>query len=172
MNKLLAKESGIRWLWLALLAFALDIGSKMLVMDNMEYGWSHRIEITPFFNLLYVHNYGAAFSFLSDAGGWQRWFFSVMALGVSGLLVYWMRQLPATNKILNCAYALVIGGALGNLYDRLVYGYVVDFLDFYVQDYHWPAFNFADSFICIGAGLIILDSFRPDNKTEIKKTDE
>lgn len=153
------KQSGLRWLWLAVLVFALDLGTKTIVMDNMQYGWAHRIELLPFFNLLYVHNYGAAFSFLSDAGGWQRWFFAVMAVGISAVLMYWMRRLPATNRILNVAYALVIGGAFGNLYDRLVYGYVIDFIDLFIGEYHWPAFNIADTAICIGAGLIILDSF-------------
>lgn len=153
------KQSGLRWLWLAVLVFALDLGTKTIVMDNMQYGWAHRIELLPFFNLLYVHNYGAAFSFLSDAGGWQRWFFAAMACVISAVLMYWMRRLPATNRILNVAYALVIGGAFGNLYDRLVYGYVIDFIDLFIGEYHWPAFNIADTAICIGAGLIILDSF-------------
>ncbi|EOD78429.1 lipoprotein signal peptidase [Grimontia sp. AD028] len=166
MKDLTAKQSGLRWLWLALLVFVLDIGSKLLVMNTMGYGWSNRIEVLPFFNLLYVHNYGAAFSFLSDAGGWQRWFFAAIALGVSGMLVYWMRQTPSTNRILNVAYALVIGGAIGNLFDRLVHGYVVDFLDFYVGNYHWPAFNLADTGIVIGAVLIVLDSIIASKKPQ------
>lgn len=166
MKDLTAKQSGLRWLWLALLVFVLDIGSKLLVMNTMDYGWSNRIEVLPFFNLLYVHNYGAAFSFLSDAGGWQRWFFAAIALGVSGMLVYWMRQTPSTNRILNVAYALVVGGAIGNLFDRLIHGYVVDFLDFYVGNYHWPAFNLADTGIVIGAVLIVLDSIIASKKPQ------
>lgn len=170
MKDLTAKQSGLRWLWLALLVFVLDIGSKLLVMNTMGYGWPNRIEILPFFNLLYVHNYGAAFSFLSDAGGWQRWLFAVIAFGVSGLLMYWMRATPSTNRMVNIAYALVIGGALGNLFDRLVHGYVVDFLDFYIGNNHWPAFNLADTAICIGAVLIVLESFiaskKPHAETE------
>lgn len=170
MKDLTAKQSGLRWLWLALLVFVLDIGSKLLVMNTMGYGWPNRIEILPFFNLLYVHNYGAAFSFLSDAGGWQRWLFAVIAFGVSGLLMYWMRATPASNRMVNIAYALVIGGALGNLFDRLVHGYVVDFLDFYIGNNHWPAFNLADTAICIGAVLIVLESFiaskKPHAETE------
>ncbi|OEE85662.1 signal peptidase II [Enterovibrio norvegicus FF-162] len=164
MKDLTTKQSGVRWLWLALLVFVLDIGTKLFVMDTMGYGWANRIEILPFFNLLYVHNYGAAFSFLSDAGGWQRWFFAAIALGVSGLLIYWMRCTLASNRILNVAYALVIGGAIGNLFDRLVHGYVVDFLDFYIGNSHWPAFNLADAAICVGAGLIVLDSVRASKK--------
>jgi signal peptidase II len=156
------RESGVRWLWLAALVFILDIGIKYLVMQNMGYGWPNRIEILPFFNLLYVHNYGAAFSFLSDQAGWQRWFFTAIAFVVCGMLTLWMRKLPAGERWNNIAYASIIGGAIGNVFDRLVHGFVVDYLDFYWGTYHWPAFNLADMAICLGAGMIILDSFRKD----------
>ncbi|MCF7362959.1 MULTISPECIES: signal peptidase II [Vibrio] len=158
------KQSGVRWLWLALLVFVADIGIKLVVMNGMGYGWENRIEILPFFNLLYVHNYGAAFSFLSDQAGWQRWFFTAIAFVVTGLLAFWMRRLPASDKWNNIAYALIIGGAVGNVFDRVVHGFVVDYLDFYWGNYHWPAFNLADSAICIGAAMIILDSFRSSKK--------
>lgn len=158
MKPLTIKESGIRWLWLALLVLVLDITTKYWVMNTIGFGWENRIEVLPFFNLLYVHNYGAAFSFLSDAGGWQRWFLAAIAFGVTCVLIYWMRAINVSNKLLNIAYALVIGGALGNLYDRIVYGYVIDFLDFFIGNSHWPAFNVADIAICTGAGLIVLDS--------------
>lgn len=158
------KQSGVRWLWLALLVFVADIGIKLVVMNSMGYGWENRIEILPFFNLLYVHNYGAAFSFLSDQAGWQRWFFTAIAFVVTGLLAFWMRRLPASDKWNNIAYALIIGGAVGNVFDRVVHGFVVDYLDFYWGNYHWPAFNLADSAICIGAAMIILDSFRSSKK--------
>ncbi|WP_413283805.1 signal peptidase II [Vibrio sp. MA40-2] len=159
MKAMTLKQSGVRWLWLAALVFAFDIGIKLVVMDSMGYGWAHRIEVLPFFNLLYVHNYGAAFSFLSDQAGWQRWFFAAIAFFVSGLLLFWMSKLPATEKWNNIAYAMIIGGALGNVFDRLVHGFVVDYLDFFWGSYHWPAFNLADSAICIGAAMIILDGF-------------
>ncbi|SIN72351.1 signal peptidase II [Salinivibrio sp. ES.052] len=165
MQTLSLSQSGWRWLWLAPLVFALDIGSKWLVMQTMEYGFANRIELLPFFNLTYVHNHGAAFSFLSDAGGWQRWLFSVIALGVSGLLAYWMRITSAGKRLINIAYAMIIGGALGNLFDRLVHGYVIDFLDFYIGTSHWPAFNLADSAICLGAALVIVESFRHDQSS-------
>ncbi|MFV0450257.1 MAG: signal peptidase II [Vibrio sp.] len=158
------KQSGVRWLWLALLVFVADIGIKLVVMNGMGYGWESRIEILPFFNLLYVHNYGAAFSFLSDQAGWQRWFFTAIAFVVTGLLAFWMRRLPVSDKWNNIAYALIIGGAVGNVFDRVVHGFVVDYLDFYWGNYHWPAFNLADSAICIGAAMIILDSFRGSKK--------
>ncbi|EKO3391557.1 signal peptidase II [Vibrio fluvialis] len=159
------KQSGVRWLWLALLVFVADIAIKLVVMNSMGYGWENRIEILPFFNLLYVHNYGAAFSFLSDQAGWQRWLFTGIAFAVVGLLVFWMRRLPSSDKWNNMAYALIIGGAVGNVFDRVVHGFVVDYLDFYWGTYHWPAFNLADSAICIGAAMIILDGFRGKKQT-------
>ncbi len=159
------KQSGVRWLWLALLIFVADIGIKLVVMNSMGYGWENRIEVLPFFNLLYVHNYGAAFSFLSDQAGWQRWFFTAIAFGVTALLSLWMRKLPASEKWNNIAYALIIGGAVGNVFDRVVHGFVVDYLDFFWGNYHWPAFNLADSAICIGAAMIIFDGFRGNKKT-------
>ncbi|GAB3034418.1 signal peptidase II [Bowmanella dokdonensis] len=152
------KQSGLRWLWLALLTIVLDQLTKIWVMDAMTLYQS--ISIMPFFNLTYVHNYGAAFSFLSDAGGWQRWFFTAIAITVSALILYWLKQSKAEQVLLPVAFSLILGGALGNLYDRLVYGYVVDFLDFYVGNWHWPAFNLADSAICVGAGLLVIDAFR------------
>ncbi|MDT8868924.1 signal peptidase II [Vibrio fluvialis] len=159
------KQSGVRWLWLALLVFVADIAIKLVVMNSMGYGWQNRIEILPFFNLLYVHNYGAAFSFLSDQAGWQRWLFTGIAFAVVGLLAFWMRRLPSSDKWNNMAYALIIGGAVGNVFDRVVHGFVVDYLDFYWGTYHWPAFNLADSAICIGAAMIILDGFRGKKQT-------
>ncbi|EKO3369390.1 signal peptidase II [Vibrio fluvialis] len=159
------KQSGVRWLWLALLVFVADIAIKLVVMNSMGYGWENRIEILPFFNLLYVHNYGAAFSFLSDQAGWQRWLFTGIAFAVVGLLAFWMRRLPSSDKWNNMAYAFIIGGAVGNVFDRVVHGFVVDYLDFYWGTYHWPAFNLADSAICIGAAMIILDGFRGKKQT-------
>lgn len=169
-QSLTLKQSGIRWLWLAALVFIIDNGTKLLVMDTMGYGWPNRIEVLPFFNLLYVHNTGAAFSFLSDASGWQRWLFAAIAFGVCGLLTYWMRCTPLTHKRANIAYALIIGGALGNLFDRMYHGYVVDFLDFYYGTYHWPAFNIADCAICIGAALLILDGFLADKEAKANQS--
>ncbi len=159
-NRSVVSHTGIRWLWLAALTFLADIGIKFLVLGHIGYGWEHRIEVLPFFNLLHVHNYGAAFSFLGDQAGWQRWFFTGIAVFVCLMLVRWMSKLPATEKWNNSAYALIIGGAVGNLFDRLVHGFVVDYLDVFWGNYHWPAFNLADSAICIGAAMIILDSFR------------
>ncbi|GGB02517.1 signal peptidase II [Agarivorans gilvus] len=152
-----ANSSGLRWLWLSVLVFALDQLTKLAIAKTFDLYES--VAITPFFNLVSVRNYGAAFSFLSDAGGWQRWFFTAIAVVVSALLLWWMKKTPAEQKLPAIAYALVLGGAIGNVFDRIVFGYVIDFLDFYVGSYHWPSFNIADSAICIGAVLLVLDSF-------------
>ena len=151
----LFRNSGLRFLWISVIAIIIDQWTKHLVLDSMSLYQS--IQLLPFFNLTYVHNYGAAFSFLDDAGGWQRWFFTVIAMVVSAVIIWWLAQTKREQKLLPIAFAFVLGGALGNVYDRASYGYVVDFLDFYVGGYHWPAFNVADSAIFIGAALIILD---------------
>ena len=151
-------ETGLRWLWLTLVMLILDQVTKHMVIDAMSLYQS--IQVLPFFNLTYVHNPGAAFSFLGDAGGWQRWLFTGIAIGVSGLILYWLKQSKKDEVMLPVAFALILSGALGNVYDRIAYGYVIDFLDVYYQQWHWPAFNVADSAICIGAVLLIYDAFR------------
>jgi len=158
----LFSQTGLRFLWISVVAFVLDQWSKYAVLDSMNLYQS--IEVLPFFNLTYVHNYGAAFSFLSNAGGWQRWFFTAIAIGISAVILWWLKQSPRSQKLLPVAFAFILGGALGNVYDRLVHGYVIDFLDFYVNNWHWPAFNIADSAIFIGAGLLIVDMFKNGDK--------
>ncbi|ACJ30410.1 Peptidase A8, signal peptidase II [Shewanella piezotolerans WP3] len=162
------KDSGLRWYWIVVLVFIADQLSKQWVLSSFELYES--VKLLPMFNFTYVRNYGAAFSFLSDAGGWQRWLFTFVAVGFSILLSVWLRQQSTKMWRLNLAYTLVIGGALGNLIDRLQHGFVVDFLDFYWKTSHFPAFNIADSAICIGAGLIILDSFVSGK--DVKKSDD
>jgi len=152
----------LKWLNLSVLIVILDQLTKWIsvsVLDLYE-----TVPVMPFFNFTMAHNYGAAFSFLSSAGGWQRWFFAALAVVVSVALTIWMKKLKPNAKMEASALALIIGGAVGNVIDRFVHGYVIDFLDVYYGSYHWPAFNIADSAICIGAVLLILDSFR--NKTE------
>ncbi len=144
------------WLSLAALVLLADQATKWLVLQAMPLG--EVIPITGFFNLVHVRNPGAAFSFLADAGGWQRWLFALFAIGVSALLIFMMRRAPE-QRLFCFAAALVIGGAIGNLIDRLVFGEVIDFLDFHWQGWHWPAFNIADSGITVGAFLIIADEF-------------
>jgi signal peptidase II len=155
-------QTGWRFLWLSLLVLVVDQYTKALVLKNIEL--YQAIQISPFFNLTHVYNYGAAFSFLHDAGGWQRWFFTIVALAVSALVLWWLKQITKEQIILPLAFSLIIGGAIGNAYDRLVYGYVVDFLVLYYQDWYWPAFNVADTAIFIGAVLMIVDMFK--NKEE------
>ncbi len=146
----------LKWLWLSLIALVLDQWSKIAVDGSMRLYES--IAVIPYFNLTYVHNTGAAFSFLSDAGGWQRWFFAAMALIISTVLIVWLYRLKKHETLLAIALALVLGGAIGNLIDRLAYGYVIDFLDVYYQSWHWPAFNVADMAISLGVFLMILES--------------
>jgi signal peptidase II len=142
---------------LALVVLVVDIVTKRWVESILLHG--QQIPLTGFFNLVLTYNAGAAFSFLSDASGWQRWFFSAIAASASGLIIYLLRK-HAADKLFCMALSLILGGALGNLWDRITLGHVVDFLDFHVTNYHWPAFNVADSAIFLGAMLLILDSFR------------
>ncbi|HGJ5856301.1 signal peptidase II [Arsenophonus nasoniae] len=149
-------STGLRWLWLTVVILIVDLSSKQLILNHFQLYES--IPLMPYFNLAYAQNPGAAFSFLADKGGWQRWFFAFVAIVICVVLIVMMYRQSVNKKLSNIAYALVIGGALGNLCDRLVHGFVVDFIDFYVGDWHWPTFNIADMAICVGAALIILDS--------------
>lgn len=144
-----------RWLWLSLVIVALDQVSKQLVESSlMVY---ETIPLLPFFNLTLAYNEGAAFSFLSDQGGWQRWFFALVAAVVVIVLVVWLSRLKH-ERLLAVSLSLVIGGALGNLLDRLLIGHVIDFLDFFYHTYHWPAFNVADIAITLGVVLMFVDA--------------
>jgi signal peptidase II len=154
----------LKWLGLSLLVIFLDQVSKLAIAGSMQLYQS--IPVMPFFKLTYVHNTGAAFSFLSEAGGWQRWFFATLALVISGVIAVWLARLKHDETLLAVALSLVLGGAIGNLIDRLVYGYVIDFLDVYYQTWHWPAFNIADSAITLGVILMLVESFglwKPEN---------
>jgi len=152
------KSAVWKWYGLALLVLVLDQVSKIWFSANLEYAqpWV----ITDFFNFTLLHNTGAAFSFLSDSGGWQRWFFSIIAAIVSCVLVVWLARLDATKRCEAAALGLVLGGALGNLIDRVQLGYVVDFIVVHYQSNYWPAFNIADSAICVGAVLLLVDGYR------------
>ena len=151
-------ETGLRWLWLTLLCLLADQVSKQLVINNMALYDS--IEILPFFNLTYIQNQGAAFSFLADQSGWQRWFFSAIATIASLVFIIWLAKTPKQQQLISIAFALILSGAMGNLIDRVLFGYVIDFFDFFAMGYHYPAFNIADSVIFIGAGLMIYDAFK------------
>ena len=144
------------WLWLglALLVLLADQFTKILIIGSFTLGDS--TPVTSFFNLVRVHNAGAAFSFLAQAGGWQRWFFTGLG-SAAALLMVWLLKKHAGQKLFGFAIACVLGGAVGNVMDRVLYGYVVDFLDFHYASIHFPAFNLADSAISLGAACLILD---------------
>lgn len=156
----------LKWLWLSLLVLILDQASKLLVDASLQLYES--IPLLPYFNLTYARNTGAAFSFLSDAGGWQRWLFAGLAVVMSGFITWWLLRLQRHETLMAMALSLVLGGAIGNLIDRVAYGYVIDFLDVYYQNWHWPAFNIADSAICIGVALMLLDSFKPVESAKLQ----
>lgn len=163
----LFKESGWRFWWLALLVLVVDQLTKIWVLQRFELGES--IQLLPVFNFTYARNYGAAFSFLGDAGGWQRWLFTLIAVVVSVVLSVWLSRLQRAEWKLSLALVLIVAGAIGNLIDRSLYGYVVDFLHVYYQEWHYPVFNIADCAITIGAALLIWDSFSPDVVDETGK---
>ena len=148
----------LKWLWLSVVVIGLDQATKALASGSLNYG--HAQPLFPGLNLTLLHNTGAAFSFLSDGGGWQRWLFVVIAVVVSAAVVLWLRRLQPGQAWLAAALALIVGGALGNVYDRVTLGYVVDFIDVYYGQWHWPAFNVADSAITVGAVMLLLDAFR------------
>ena len=156
-------KSGLSFLWLSAVAFLLDLLTKYIVVQKFDLYES--MNILPVFNLTYVRNYGAAFSFLADHDGWQKYFFILLAVGISLMLAYFMKKNRADQTLQNAAYALIIGGALANMVDRAYNGFVVDFFDFYWDIYHYPVFNVADIAICIGAGLLALDAFKGDKKS-------
>lgn len=139
----------------------LDQLSKITITRLFSCGESH--PVTTFFNLVLVYNPGAAFSFLGSASGWQRYLFTAVGIAAAIFIVFLLKRHPGQHMFCT-ALALILGGALGNITDRIAYGHVIDFLDFYIGGWHWPAFNIADSAICIGAILLIIDELRRVNK--------
>lgn len=152
------KATQLKWLLLTVLVVAVDLVSKAWVSGSFNYG--ERLFVLPVFDLTLLHNTGAAFSFLANESGWQRWLFALIAVGVSGGLLVWLAKLKPNETWLACALALVLGGALGNLHDRILLGYVVDFLLFHWDHAYFPAFNLADAAITLGAGMLIVDMIR------------
>lgn len=161
MSKI-SQHSNRKWLWLTLIFLVVDQVTKHWVANTM--GLYQSIEILPFFNITYAQNTGAAFSFLAEQGGWQRWFFTAIAVIASVIFFVWLLRVPKQQQKLAIALALMLSGALGNLIDRALFGYVIDFLDFHLQGYRWPTFNIADSVIFIGAALMIWDSFSQEKQ--------
>lgn len=148
----------LKWIWLAVVVVILDQLTKYVASTSLILYQPHAV--MPMFNWTLMHNEGAAFSFLDDAGGWQRWFFAVIAIVVSTVIFFWLKQLQKHETWLAAGLALILGGAIGNVIDRLWLGYVVDFIDVYYQHWHWPAFNLADSAISLGVAIIIIDALR------------
>ena len=157
----------LKWLWLTAIVVILDQASKQIAVNMLA---MHDPQaFLPFFNFTLTYNQGAAFSFLSTAGGWQRWFFTILAIGVSIFIFFWLKKLTSKEKLLACSLALILGGAIGNVIDRSLYGYVIDFIDWFYPaneclpfffsinqtTCHWPTFNLADSAIFLGAILMI-----------------
>jgi len=147
----------LKYLWLSALVVVLDQVSKWVMVSWLSL--YETVAVIPYFNFTMAYNTGAAFSFLAGAGGWQRWFFIVLTTVISTVLFIWLKKLSTQAKLEAISISLILGGAIGNVIDRIYFGYVIDFLDVYVGSYHWPAFNIADSAICIGAALLIIDSF-------------
>ncbi len=144
----------VKWLGLAGLVVALDQITKYVVVISLAY--DERIQVLPFFAWVRWHNEGAAFSFLAGAGGWQRYFLICLAIGFSVFIIYELKRLPKEDRLMGCVFGLILGGAIGNLTDRLMHGYVVDFILFHYNHYSFPAFNVADSALFCGAALWIL----------------
>ena len=150
-----ATRSGLYWLWLSALAIVLDQLSKFALGEHLR-AYVDVVAVTGYFNLVHIHNPGAAFSLLANQPGWQRFFFLGIALVACVVIFFLLRR--ASRPRYAIALALILGGALGNVIDRLLYGYVIDFLDFHLGAWHWPAFNVADSAITLGASLLVWDS--------------
>ncbi|HWQ93997.1 MAG TPA: signal peptidase II [Gammaproteobacteria bacterium] len=158
----------LKWLWLSLLVIVFDQLSKYVVSDFLRL--YETVAVLPFFSITLLHNPGAAFSFLAGAGGWQRWLFTGIAIVVSIVIIVWIKRLPPTEKWQAAALSLILGGALGNAIDRLRLGYVVDFLDFYYQRWHWPPFNVADSAITVGVAILLMATLRGNKRAALDRT--
>ncbi|WP_367680657.1 signal peptidase II [Candidatus Fukatsuia anoeciicola] len=152
----------LRWLYLGFAVLILDLISKQWIIAHFLLNES--ITLIPSLNITYVQNPGAAFSFLANKNGWQRWLFIFISVVILLILIVAMYRSNNKQYMINYAYTLIISGALGNLFDRIIYGVVIDFIDFYINYWHWPIFNLADTSICIGMILIILDGFRTYTK--------
>lgn len=150
------------WLWISALVIVLDQVTKLGMEDLLK---NHgTITVMPMFNFALAYNEGAAFSFLGSAGGWQRWFFIALSSGISIALIIWLHNIKASERLETVSIAMILGGAIGNLIDRAIYGHVIDFIDVYYKDHHWPTFNIADSAISVGAVLLIYGSFKSHGK--------
>lgn len=157
------RESGLKWAWISVAAVVLDQLTKLWIVDSLPIGGS--VQVLPVLNIIHTYNPGAAWSMFANAGGAQRWVFSVLAVVVSAVLVYWLRRLAlSTQRLLIGGLTLILGGAIGNVLDRLRLGHVVDFVQVHWNDSYFPAFNVADSAISIGAVFVVLDAIRESQR--------
>lgn len=152
-------KANLRWLWLSFAVLVVDQLTKWAALAGLDY--ARPVEILPFFDFTLLYNTGAAFSFLADHDGWQRWFFVFLAVVITVALLAWLAFVAIRDGRIKAGITLLIGGAVGNVIDRVLHGHVVDFLDFHVAGWHWPAFNIADAAITIGVALIIWAELRP-----------
>lgn len=148
------RSTALKTLWITVLVLVLDLFTKVWAVSNLTFG--EPVAVMPFLNWTLAYNYGAAFSFLADMGGWQRWFFTALAIGISTVLVFWLAKLPAKLTVETWGINLILGGAVGNVIDRFLEGRVTDFIDFYIGTWHYATFNVADIAITVGAGLFLL----------------
>jgi signal peptidase II len=154
----------LRWLWISLCVIIIDQATKQIAEAQLT---AHQaVNVMPYFDWYLTYNTGAAFSLLADAGGWQRWFFTIIAIVVSGVIVQWIRKLPGDEILTAISLSLILGGAIGNLIDRILLGHVVDYIQVWLGSFAFPAFNIADAAISVGAVLLILSSFFGAHKAE------
>jgi len=153
----MSQRPSLRWLLVSVLVIAIDQVTKRLIMGSFEL--FDRLPVMPYFDLVRLHNTGAAFSFLANASGWQNWFFTGVAVVVSGIIFWWFIRQPPDRVVVPLGLVLVLGGAIGNVIDRLQHGYVVDFILVYYERWSFPVFNVADSAITLGVILLLIDGF-------------
>lgn len=156
LTQLLQRDDGLRWIWITVLVIVADLVSKFFATTFLSL--HEPVALMPSLNFLLAYNSGAAFSFLSSASGWQRWFFVIIAVAISIMIVVWLRRMPTQERLSGVALSFILGGAIANVWDRIQYGYVIDFIDVYYGQWHWPVFNLADSAITLGAVLLIIDT--------------
>lgn len=166
---MLARALSNPWIGFLLAAIVIGLDQYTKVLATAELQYRVPVEVTSWFDLMLAHNTGAAFSFLASASGWQRWFLAGVAFAVSFVVVVWLTRLKRSELLLGIALGLVLGGGLGNLIDRISLGYVIDFISWHYNDWYWPAFNIADAAICLGAVLLVWDSFFGETSKQVSK---
>ena len=160
-------KSSLGMLWISLLVIILDQITKQLALNSLSL--HQAVNVIPGFDWYLTYNRGAAFSFLAQAGGWQRWFFTITTIAISTVILLWIKRVPPEEKFTSVSLCLILGGAIGNLIDRVYLGYVIDFIQVWLGSYPWPAFNIADASIFIGAVALILSSFINSEKPDVRE---